>query len=851
MSRVAAIAWVVILSVGALPAGGAEPPAIDVADLDFAWYVAPEVAPAIASGPALDVSCTITVSGEGAILHVEVDATVQPAIGAAVHRALLRSRLQATGVPSVRRVVTHLGLPGEEASASPPIRGSARSISGVVSEAGVRTPLASVTVVAAGLGRQTLTGADGRFSLALPPGEHLLVASAAFFAPSVTAVRMETDASNQSETLYLYRKDNAYSTTIRGERDPKAASKTTLSSEELRNMPGSQNDPLRSVETLPGLARAPLGGGQLIVRGSRPVDTGAYYDGQRIPILYHLLNGPSVLQEDVVSRIDFFAGGAGAYYGRQLAGIVEVTPKTGGELLHGTVAVDLNKSSASVSGPLGDAVRFALGGRVSYINPALELAAGSHTSYQVPSYWDYQSRLEVQLPLQTKATLTLFGSGDSFAQVNPGQGNANALSDEELVFHRLQLRLETRLGDGWTLVLAPQAGVGDEITYSEGTGVGALAEPQRSEQHKQSLGMRGQLLARHSERFETALGVDTQFERVRFQEDRQVATQLAGSQGGWNAVRVVSSGLAHFANVGAYVQENIEVGALRLTPGVRLEVFRWTGNASTAVEPRLWARWTPFAQTELFGYAGLYHQAPEAAEIDPILGNPALGPERSQQYGLGLNRRWGDEWSVRVEGFIQRREQLPFAAQATLRADGTISNPLLEATGFARAYGLEVLLRKELSAHLFGWISYTLAKSEQIERPGWQWEPTVYDQRHVLTLLVGWRPSTQVEFSSRVRLASGNPVRTVTGSSFNADTGTYVTDTAPFGSAHLPTFVQADLQVNNIWTSDLFKLSLYAECQNLFARRNAEFQVYNYRFDQEGSIPGVPILGAVGAKVSF
>lgn len=831
------------------------PPVIDVSALDFLWYVAPDVAPGVAFGAAVEIVCTLTVAADGAILQVEVDAGVPPAIGAPVHRAFLRSRLRPRGVSSVLRVVTHLGVPSDEPASAPdaaPRASGARAIiEGHVHEAGVRTSVASATVVVLGLGTQALTDAAGRFSLSLPPGDHVLVTSAVAFSSGATSVRIAPGTRSQEVTLYAYRKDGGLSTTIVSEREPKAASKTSLSSEEIRNLPGSQNDPLRSIETLPGLARAPLNGGLLIVRGSRPIDTGAYYDGQRIPILYHLLNGPSVLQEDMVSQVDFYAGGAGAYYGRQLAGIVEVSPKTGGDLLHGTVAVDLNKSSAALSGPLGDSVKFALGGRVSYINPALQLAAGSHVAYQVPAYWDYQSRVEALLPLQTKAILTLFGSSDSFAQVNPGRGNANALNDQELSFHRLQVRLETRLPDGWTLVLAPQAGLGSEVTYAEGVGVGALAEPQRSEQHKASLGGRGQLSKKHSEEFETALGVDTQFERVRFVADREVAGQLAGSQGGWNAERVVSSGVAHFGNVGAYLQENVHVGALRLTPGVRLEVFHWTGKTSLAVEPRLWARWTPFAQAEVFAYAGLYHQAPEAVEIDANVGNPALGPESAQQAGLGVSKKWGGAWSVRLEGFLQRREGLPFAASATLRADGTISNPLLEGSGVARAYGLEVLLRKEISEHIFGWISYTLAKSEQIERPGWQWEPTEYDQRHVLTMLVAWRPSTQVEFSSRVRVASGNPIRSITAAAFNADTGTYVADAAPLGSDHLPTFFQADFQVNNIWTSDLFKLSLYVECQNLFARRNSEFQVYDYRFEQAGSIPGVPILGAAGAKLSF
>ena len=58
---------------------------------------------------------------------------------------------------------------------------------------------------------------------------------------------------------------------------------TTLTGADVRRIAGNQNDPIKAVQNLPGVARAPFGIGQIIVWGSAPTDTRAYADGVAIP----------------------------------------------------------------------------------------------------------------------------------------------------------------------------------------------------------------------------------------------------------------------------------------------------------------------------------------------------------------------------------------------------------------------------------------------------------------------------------------------------------------------------------------------------------------------------------------
>jgi hypothetical protein len=279
--------------------------------------------------------------------------------------------------------------------------------------------------------------------------------------------------------------------------------------------------------------------------------------------------------------------------------------------------------------------------------------------------------------------------------------------------------------------------------------------------------------------------------------------------------------------------------------------MHWQGHTYAVGDPRLWTRYALTPSLDAFAYAGLYHEAPLAQELDPATGNPALLPMWAQQYGLGAEARFAASWSVRLEGFYQRRGSLVFPAEPRMNADGTVSNPLFLNSGMARSYGAELLLRKQLSSTLYGWIAYTLSRTEELQRPGEQWQPGAFDQTHVLSLLLGLRPSTQVEFSVRLRVATGNPERQVVGAVFDSTTGRYVPVVQPLGSTRLPTFAQLDFEINNIWTADLFRLGLYADLENLLNRRNGEVLVYDFRYAQADTVQSIPFSATAGVKVQF
>src|SRR5205814_553147 len=83
---------------------------------------------------------------------------------------------------------------------------------------------------------------------------------------------------------------------------------------EIQQVPGTFGDPFRVVQTLPGVASVVSLLPFPIVRGATPSSTGFLLDGTRVPLLYHLLSGPSVIHPEFIDEIQFYPGGAPAPY---------------------------------------------------------------------------------------------------------------------------------------------------------------------------------------------------------------------------------------------------------------------------------------------------------------------------------------------------------------------------------------------------------------------------------------------------------------------------------------------------------------------------------------------------------
>ena len=180
-----------------------------------------------------------------------------------------------------------------------------------------------------------------------------------------------------------------------------------------------------------------------------------------------------------------------------------------------------------------------------------------------------------------------------------------------------------------------------------------------------------------------------------------------------------------------YLEALIQAGErLTLVPGVRVDYYSEIEKGS--VNPRLTARFKLAPQTTLKGGVGLFSQPPLYGENVAPIGNPNLGLSRAQHYGLGVEQRFGAVGSVSLEGFYKRLSDLE------VNGVGPDGNPLLVNGGKGRIYGLELLAKLNPTGRAFGFVSYTLSRSERNDY-GAAWRLFDFDQTHILTLMGGYQ----------------------------------------------------------------------------------------------------------------
>jgi hypothetical protein len=180
---------------------------------------------------------------------------------------------------------------------------------------------------------------------------------------------------------------------------------------------------------------------------------------------------------------------------------------------------------------------------------------------------------------------------------------------------------------------------------------------------------------------------------------------------------------------------------------------------------------------------------------------------------------------------------------------GTV-RPFFASDGRGRAYGLELLVRRKVERGFFGWLSYTLSRSERFLEGG---DSVVFsfDQTHVLNLAASY---TYGGFTYGVRftLATGRPVASLydpegDDAVYDADEDDY--DPDPRGRrTRLPLYHQLDVRIDRAWTLGPVEGSVFLDILNVYNAQNSEGYQYEYDFSKRGRLPGIPFLPTIGVR---
>jgi TonB family protein len=635
---------------------------------------------------------------------------------------------------------------------------------------------------------------------------------------------------------------------VEGERPPREPTKQVLSAEEISKIPGTNGDALRALTNLPGVARPPGLEGMLIVRGSGPRDTQVFVDGITIPTAYHFGGLSSVIPSEMLEKIDFYPGNFSPEFGRAMGGVVNIgvrSPRK--DRLGGLLQFDLIDGRVLAEAPLGDSTRFMIGARRSWVDAWLGPAmreAGVGVSV-APVYYDYQAMVEQDLGSKTKLRLFAYGSDDRM-ELNlksPDSGDPAAGGDTKLhtAFLRVQARAETRISDDlrWTTSVA----VGkDREAFAQG--------PIDVDTDVFVVEGRTDLRLRLGKEVTAVAGFDTQWVSYdvawRYPPIDFDDGDSSGPLFGRPVTEVDASGSV--TRPGAFALLELEpIEHLKLFPGVRADYTQDTGNFTA--DPRIGARYDlapGFPRTTLKGGVGVFHQPPEPYEsIEPV-GTPGVESSRAMHYSVGIEQEFSRPLEISVEGFYKDLDKLVVGVPAADSASGGFD---YENIGSGRTYGTEFLLRYKPQNRFFGWVAYTLSRSERRDSADSAEYRFEHDQTHILTALGSYKLGRGWQAGARFRYVTGSPYTPYVGGMMDYDSGSYsAVESSKTNSKRLPAFHQLDVRVDKTWTFQSWKLSAYLDLQNAYNRQNTEEISYNYNYSKTGTIAGLPILPVIGIR---
>ncbi|HEU4408909.1 MAG TPA: TonB-dependent receptor [Polyangiaceae bacterium] len=825
-----------------------------------------------AAGRSAAVVLRLTVAADGSVSDAAVAESAGPAFDAAAVAAARRFVFEPAEIDGKPRAIKILYRYEFTIKAEAPTRSA---FSGVVRRRGTGAPIARARVEL-DTGQRAETGPDGRFRIDdVEPGPHAVTLSAEGLPPQRSEETFE--AGRAVEATYDV---GAPPQEPAGEQDDlevvvvapplrKDVVSTEISAEQGRRVPGTQGDVLKVVENMPGVARPPLGsGGGLVVWGAAPQDTRVYVEGVRLPLLYHFGGVRSVLSSDFVRSVELSPGAYGVPYGRGLGGLVTVGLKPLDAKTGGSVGADLLDASASVRAPLGDRFRVAVAGRRSHLHSVFDAASDEDVGdlFPLPRYHDAQARLVYEASPRESLELGGLLSRDEARREVANPDPTLRKSESRVVgFERVYLRYRRDLEGGASVDVTPSFGR-DRSSLDQRFGPTPVGLSSEATVYALRAGYR----ARLNPELTLSVGFDGEASSAKLRRagsigaparegDRRAFGQAPSDQVSADSWRTLTAAAAGYGELdyGPFG------GRLHLGAGLRFEPQLIGGSRRTPVEgdtpaigyasttaplePRLSARFEITPRLSARAAYGIYHQAPAAEDLSAAFGNPLLPPAKAQHALAGLSVRPAEKLVLEATAF--RATQSGLAVRSPLAAPPLAQGLVPEGEG--RAYGTQFLLRQEITRGFFGWVTYTIARSERRDRPGAGWRLFDFDQSHVLTALASYDLGRGFEVGLRARYATGLPRTPVVGAYYDARGGAFQPLFGTLNGTRLPPFFQLDLRASKRTRLGPGELETYLDVQNATMRENAEEIAYSADYGQRKYVTGLPLLPVAGARWSW
>jgi len=549
---------------------------------------------------------------------------------------------------------------------------------------------------------------------------------------------------------------------IRGERPAPMVS--TLTRAEVRQLPGAFGDPFRAIEILPGVTPVASGLPFFYVRGAPPGNTGYYLDGVRVPYLYHIGLGPSVVHPGLVDSVSLYPGGYPAQFGGFTGGIVSGTTKDPQPELHGEGNLRLFDVGAMVETGFDDGRgTVLLGGRYSYTAAILSLIAGDVAL----DYRDFQARTSYDITPQDRVSLFSFGSYDLLGE-RKEDGTLDILFGTE--FYRTDLRYDHKYAEDSNVRFGLTLGYDQTRIARQRNAIDKLVG--------------GRVVVRHRVnddivlRTGADLTVDAYDPGDRMYEDPDDPQTKKREELFPNRNDIA---------LGGWVDCVLDLTpGVQLTTGVRVMLFASGGESAVGVDPRIAARFEVSDSVRIVHAYGITHQPPSFFVPVPGL-VPTLGSGLQSSFQTSAGMEWDITESTTSTATVFHNAF--FDMTDTIGTSSGEFDLISTDRSMGSAMGFELFVKRKLTHRLGGFVSYTLSQSlRSMDREKF---PSAFDRTHVANAAIAYDLGRKWLAGSRLVFYTGAPK--------TSPTDGLILAPRPRHPERSPSFYRLDLRLEKRW----------------------------------------------------
>ncbi len=589
-------------------------------------------------------------------------------------------------------------------------------------------------------------------------------------------IKLKSVITAESEVVVVARsKENRIATGNIGE--------LKFSSSLMKKMPKflGDNDPLKAMQTLPGISQGMEGTSALIVRGGSPDQNLFLLDGTPIYNPAHLGGIFSPFNGDAIKDVTLYKGNFPARFGERLSSVIDLSTKDGNmKKWAGEGSIGMLAAKLLLEGPIQkDKSSFMISARRTYWDALAGATNVWNTKNQENKdqknnlyFYDINAKLNYILSPKDRLYVSFFNSNDHYGfKTTTKNKNSTSQSESSTLMGWQNMAGSLRWNHLYspklfsnTMVYATNYKIKTAFNNKE-TGGSNVQEEASYNSEVRDLGLKSDFEYKASNTHAFRFGFQGSYKHFRpGSTSRKTLTD--GSRAYSNTT---SNAEQQSPELALYAEDNIVFSEkLNTNIGLRASTFKTTNKWYKSIEPRISANYLPSRKLRISASYSQMRQyihllANNSISLPTDIWVPPtdnIKPIFSQQVSLGISTPLANKaldlsielYYKKYDGLVEYKDGESYLSSSVKNWENIVE------VGKGNAYGIELFVQKNWSRST-GWMGYTYSRSERTF-------PTInagktfaykYDRPHVFNIVYMYKLSQRWRFSANWIFQSGAP----------------------------------------------------------------------------------------------